>query len=267
MITFYDNDLSTCAQKVRLLLNEKEADWETIWLDLRAGDQKTPDYMALNPKGVVPTIVDDGKVIVESNNILFYLDEKLGETRLIGDDPLERHRTRSWLLDLDVEMHAAIGALSVGIAFRHDYIERGPEVIARHLTGTPDPARRERWKEAIEKGTATPQFEHALGRWLKTLDRMDELLAERPWLNGDRLGLIDIAYAPYATRLEQLGIIALRQPAVSRVVDWLARLQSRPAYRAAITDVVAPEKIARLHRFAALERANLADLINRYGSA
>ena len=60
MIRFYDNDMSVCAQKVRLVLAAKRLDYERHVLDLRAGDQFDPEYLKLNPKAVVPTIVDQG---------------------------------------------------------------------------------------------------------------------------------------------------------------------------------------------------------------
>lgn len=75
MIEFYDNDMSVCAQKVRLVLAIKGLDHERHSLDLRAGDQFKPDYLKLNPKAVVPTIVDNGIPIIESTVINSYLDD------------------------------------------------------------------------------------------------------------------------------------------------------------------------------------------------
>jgi glutathione S-transferase len=265
MITFYDNDLSTCAQKVRIMLNERSASWNTEWLDLRAGEQNKPEYKKLNSKGVVPTIVHDGVAITESNNILYYLDELLDGKALLGNTLLARHRARAWLLDLDVDLHAAIGVLSVCIAFRHDYIERGPDAIARHLEGTSDPARRERWKQAIEMGTELPAFAVALDRWATTLDKMEATLAADPWLSGDTFGLIDVAYAPYVTRLDHLGILQLC--AGEEAKKWFKRLQDRPSYQASITKVVSQKKIERLHEAATRERGRLVHLIEQRKSA
>jgi glutathione S-transferase len=54
-LTLYHNDMSVCAQKVRLCLAEKQLAYEEKHLNLRAGDQKRPEYLALNPNGYVPT--------------------------------------------------------------------------------------------------------------------------------------------------------------------------------------------------------------------
>ena len=66
MITLYHHGSSVCAAKVRLVLAEKSVPWDGIYVDILRGDQFDPGYVKLNPKAVVPTLVHDGKVIVES---------------------------------------------------------------------------------------------------------------------------------------------------------------------------------------------------------
>ncbi|MBM3487798.1 MAG: hypothetical protein FJX67_14390 [Alphaproteobacteria bacterium] len=75
MLALYHTNISVCAQKVRLVLAEKALAWESRVVDLIAGAQTWPDYVALNPKGVVPTLVHDGRPIVESTVICEYLDD------------------------------------------------------------------------------------------------------------------------------------------------------------------------------------------------
>ena len=74
-LVLYHNDMSVCAQKVRLALAEKGLAYEARHFNLRAGDQKDPAYLKLNPKGVVPTLVDDATVVTESIVINEYLDD------------------------------------------------------------------------------------------------------------------------------------------------------------------------------------------------
>ena len=86
MLTLYHNALSTCSQKVRLVLAEKKIEFESKPIDLVAGQQHDPDYVALNPKHVVPTLVVDGNVVRESSIIAEYLAATL-EPGPEGDDP------------------------------------------------------------------------------------------------------------------------------------------------------------------------------------
>lgn len=65
MIACYHNDMSVCVQKVRMTLAEQQLEWQSHPLDLRTGDQRKSEYEILNPNAVVPTLVDDGAVIIQ----------------------------------------------------------------------------------------------------------------------------------------------------------------------------------------------------------
>src|SRR5262245_35468662 len=73
--TLYNAAQSTCSQRVRFVLNAKGLAFEEKKLDLLAGDQLKPDYLALNPNGVVPTLDHDGNIVIDSSVIIEYLDE------------------------------------------------------------------------------------------------------------------------------------------------------------------------------------------------
>jgi glutathione S-transferase len=96
MITLYHHGSSVCAAKVRLVLAEKSLPWNGVYVDILRGDQFDPVYMKLNPKAVVPTLVDDGKVIIESTVIAEYLDESFPDPPLKPADPERRAAMRVW---------------------------------------------------------------------------------------------------------------------------------------------------------------------------
>ena len=87
MITLYHHGSSVCAAKVRIVLAEKSLPWEGIYVDILRGDQFDPAYVKLNSKAVVPTLVHDGKVIIESTVICEYLDECFPDPPLKPADP------------------------------------------------------------------------------------------------------------------------------------------------------------------------------------
>lgn len=94
--------MSSCAQKVRIVLAEKDLDWQSIHLSLRAGDSRTEDCKRLNPNGVVPTLItEDGKVLIESTVIMEYLDDAYPVKPLKPVDPTARARMRLWTKQLD----------------------------------------------------------------------------------------------------------------------------------------------------------------------
>src|SRR3990172_76294 len=119
MLVLYHNDMSTCAQKVRLTLDEKALKWESRHLDLRSGDQQKPDYLKLNPRGVVPTLVDRDRAVRESNVIMEYLDDEYPDLPLRPRDSFDRAQMRLWTKRLDEGHHdIATATLSMGVAFR-----------------------------------------------------------------------------------------------------------------------------------------------------
>ena len=93
MLEHHHNINSVCAQKVRIALKEKALDVKEHLLTLR-GDQHDPAYRKLNPNGVVPTLVHDGKPIIESSLILYYLDDAFPDPPLMPREPQLRHRVR-----------------------------------------------------------------------------------------------------------------------------------------------------------------------------
>lgn len=235
MLTLYHNDMSTCAQKVRLALAEKGQDWEGRHLKLRQGDQQQPDYLKLNPNGVVPTLVHDGTVIIESTIINEYVADAFDGTPLKSSDPVAAARMRGWTQKLDTGMHANTGVVSGSIAFRYQHLEKSPDELAAYIERIPDPTRRERARANIELGVDSPAFAPAIKAFDKLLGDMEDTLADGPWLAGDQYSLADIAYTPYATRLDHLQLHGMwdKRP---RFADWFDRLKARPSYRTALTD-------------------------------
>ena len=81
MLELYHNDMSTCAQKVRATLAEKDIVWDGHELNLRTGEQHKPQFLKLNPRGVVPVLVHGSNVIIESNIIMEYVEDAFPDTK------------------------------------------------------------------------------------------------------------------------------------------------------------------------------------------
>lgn len=242
----YHNDMSTCAQKVRLVLREKQLAAEEIHLDLRAGDQNRAEYLQLNPAGVVPTLVDHGQVLIESTVICEYLDDAYPDPPLRPRDAVARAHMRWWTRQADSGLHQAVMQTSFGIAFRQQLLARGPEQVARYLAGRPDPADRERLRQAIEMGLAAPGAAEAVRRYARFIRQMGEQLRHSPWLAGGTFSLADTMALPYVVRLEQLALDWWWNAAGgSEVQGWLERCRARPSY-AAIAGYLRPAYLTLL---------------------
>jgi glutathione S-transferase len=232
-LALYHNDMSSCAQKVRLTLAEKGLEWESRHLNLRAGDHQQDWYVKLNPRAVVPTLIDGDIVVPESNVINEYLDERFPDPPLKPADPFGRARMRLWTKQLDEGVHdAGIALLSFALAFRHQYMSRG-EAGKEMLESIPDPIKRERRRDVIEKGLDSPFFRTAIARLLQLYRDMDATLANHPWLAGERYSIADAAFTPYVVRLDHLDVVGMLD-STPRVADWYRRIKARPSFHSAI---------------------------------
>jgi glutathione S-transferase len=117
MLDLYHNNVSVCAQKVRIVLAEKGVPWRSHHLSLAKGEQLTPEFKAMNPRGVVPVLVHDGHTIVESSVICFYLDEVFPDPPLTPKNPVERATMRLWCKLPDDILHMACATVSFAISF------------------------------------------------------------------------------------------------------------------------------------------------------
>jgi glutathione S-transferase len=228
MLTLYHNDMSVCAAKVRTALLEKALDCEFIHLDLRAGDAQKPDYLKLNPNAVVPTLVHDHNVLIESTVICEFIDDEWPDPPLKPDDSFGRARMRLWTKQLDEGLHAAVGSLSFAIAFRHQMLARPEEDQVKWLAGIPQQDRRDRLQSLLKLGLQSPYFAPAAKRYGQLFNDFESALEHGPWLAGERFSLADVGFAPYLARLRHLGFDVLfdEHP---RTADWARRVAKRPS--------------------------------------
>jgi len=247
MLALYHNDMSSCAQKVRLCLAEKGLDWESRHLSLRKGEHQQEWYIKLNPRAVVPTLIDGDIVVPESNVINEYLDERFPTPPLKPADPFGRAKMRLWTKQLDEGVHdAGIAVISFALAFRHQYLSRG-EAGQAMLENIPDPTKRERRRDVIEKGLDSPFFHAAIARMLALYDDMEAALAGEPWLVGAQYTIADAAFTPYIVRLDHLDIMGLLD-GHPRVLDWYARIKARPSFADAIVRWENPDYLSLMKR-------------------
>ena len=165
----YHSDMSVCAAKVRSAFAEKGVEFDGVLMNLRAGDSQTPEYIRLNPNGVVPTLLHDGVAVIESNVILEYVDDMWPQKPLRPSAPLARAKMRLWMRQLDDGVHAATGTISTCIAFRHQHLQRKPEELQAWLSAIADTARRDRSRLGVELGMDSPLFAPAVQRFEKVL--------------------------------------------------------------------------------------------------
>ena len=247
-LVLYHNALSTCSQKVRLVLAEKGLAFESRDVNLMTGEQHDPEYVKLNPNHVVPTLLHDDHVLIESSLIDEYVDEAFPERPMRPKDPAERHAMRMWVKRVDEKVHPAAGVVTYGVAGRAAAMLQPPEKREAMLASIPDPIARAARRSVMEHGVKAPEFAGALQQFLKLFDDGELALRSQPWLSGDVFGLADATVLPYVLRLDHLAMSPLlSERARPRLADWYARVQARPSYPEAVTKWI-PEPVLGIMR-------------------
>ncbi len=227
----YNAPQSTCSQRVRFVLNAKGLAFEEHKLDLFSGDQLKPDYLKINPNGVVPALIHRGRAVLDSAVILEYLDEvKDDVSSFTPDDPVERARMRWMMRYIDEIPAAAIRVPSFNLAFLPHFQSMSEEefIVLAHSK----PLRKEFLLAMGRTGFPQKEMDQALDRLTRSVTRMNEWITGSggPWLMGGRLTLADIAIMPVIVRLADINLDAGwdDKPAVSR---WLELIRAQPAFK------------------------------------
>ena len=184
------------ARRTRVVLHEKDIDFETREVDFR---NKSNEFLEASPNGKVPVVVVDGDSLYESNIVNQYLDEVHEEPKLMPGDPKARAYARIWMARADDDFYPQVFVSSMG-----------------RTRGFPE----ERISEAQEKLKAT-------------LSRLEEGLEGREYL-ADSFSLADIAHAGNFVRLhelEQNGTVYLTD--YPNVASWMERIETRESFEAA----------------------------------
>ena len=168
----YNSPQSTCSQRVRFVLNAKAQPFDETKLDLLAGDQLKPEYLALNPNGVVPTLDHDGHIVTDSSVIIEYLDEVVPQTaNFTPRDPVKRAAMRSLMRFIDEMPAAAVRVPTFNLAFLPRFAAMSEEEFAAFAESKP--LRKEFMIAMGRRGFPQKEMDNALGRLRRTYERMD----------------------------------------------------------------------------------------------
>ena len=218
---------------MRICLAEKGLAWTGHHLNLRRFDQLKPEFLALNPAGLVPVLVDGGQVLTESRIINEYLEDAYPQPRLSPAGAYARARMRLWTRYADEVATEAVKLPSFVKNIQPELQLMPREEMLASIERIPDPHIRARWRKAATGGIAVDDLNPSIARLTEMVERMDRALQDAPWLAGEAYSLADIDIAPFVQRLVRIdlfGLVAARP----RVYDWYARITSRPAYASAM---------------------------------
>jgi glutathione S-transferase len=227
MLKLYNTSHSTCSQKARITLAEKGLAFDDHQISLKDLEQFQDWYLKLNPNGVVPTLLHDDHVIIESTVIGEYLDEVFPGPKLTPDQPFQRARMRVWRQYIDEVPTVAVRVPSFNLYLLPKFLAGNKDwtKIRREKT----PLRKSVLRRMGPNGFPQEDMDDARDKLRQTVERMEQSLANGPWLAGDSFSLADINMIPNLVRIDDLKMSSLWSD-LPRVADWYARVQDRSSF-------------------------------------
>ncbi|MGJ7512495.1 glutathione S-transferase family protein [Variovorax sp. GT1P44] len=236
MVELYHFWSSVCSVKVRMALEEKGVPWTSRYVDLFKFDQMRPEYLAINPDGVVPTLVHDGQPVLESSIICEYIDAAFEGPALIPQAPLAAARMRQFVRACDAGLDPVAKLTMVKYILPKLRNRWSEEELQKQAALRPTKFLKDLHTRAVRGEIPHEELAQASDEIAALLDRLEATLDPGPWIVGEEFSLAELAIAPYMFRLNALGAnqfwSASKRP---RVNDWYTRLAARPAFQAAVS--------------------------------
>jgi glutathione S-transferase len=218
--------------------------WESEYIDLFNNEQYRTEYLKLNPKGVVPTLIHEGHAIVESTLICEYLDQTFPQPPLVPGSAFERAQMRRWSKHIDEGVFEATREISFSAMFRDKMKGMTQEQRDGRYRNIGDPGRRARMISAYELGCDSPFVEQGIFAFEKMFAEMEEALSDgRPWLVGQNFSLADVNVIPFAARLDYLTILDVWIKERPLVAAWWQKAKARPSFSEAIAKLLKEDQV------------------------
>ena len=264
-LTLYHNDLSTCSQKVRLILSAKGIQYKSQLLDLASGEQHNKDYVQLNPNHVVPTLIDDKHILCESSLINEYLEEKYPKIKTSPDSPREKHAMRLWVKYVDEMVSPFAAAITYGIGARPLLLNLPKENLENNINQIPNEHKRNERRNILKEGINSKEIYKSLKHFMLFLKKIEIEMPPGGWLSGDDFGLADAAAFPFILRLDHLSLDFLfSDTKMPRVNKWYSQFHELPFFKEAITDFLPLPLIEIFKANGKEEEKNVLKLINNF---
>ena len=224
---------SACSMKTRIYLNLKNIPFKSHQINLSAGENFSQWFQGINPRSLVPVLIHDGDVHIESNDILQYLEGCFENNPLI---PADKKMKVSELLSFEDNLHIDIR----NITFRFmvpKLLNKGKKAKPKSndkatLNGEADPlddANRNFWKEYEEFGIKDEAVTESLSKMNSALKNIDSILNGNEYILGSNLSVIDIAWFIYVTRIQHANYpLQERHP---NVYEWYKRLYKNKKFK------------------------------------
>jgi glutathione S-transferase len=216
-----------------LCLKEKGIDFVSHYLDLSKFEQHSPEFVKINANGQVPVLVHNGAIITESTVINEYLEDVFPEPSLRPKDPVARARMRIWSKFVDEYFCPALSILGWQAIIPGFVKGLSPAEFEAKIEQIPLKEQRDKWRTAAKSFTPEVLAE-SRRKVVVSIERMEKILGESPWLAGPSYSLADINTYSMVAAMPRLMPDIVNEKQTPRIVAWLATMNARPAVKATL---------------------------------
>ena len=228
----WHGELSSCSQRVRITLEEKKLDWNSHIISIPKNEHATPEYQAIHPNGLVPAFVDNGLLLIESCDIITYLDEKYSKFSLQPKDAKDKVSMSNWLISAD-KAQADLKLLSHEFLFRPRK-KMSPEELETFSKNHNNQTLVTFIKEWQEGNTFPKEkLDGAVNRTDADFTKLDNTLQNQKWIAGEKMSLADIAWMPNIHRMNLMDWPLDRYHNLTR---WFNQVKLHSSYQVALVN-------------------------------
>ncbi|WP_427968725.1 glutathione S-transferase family protein [Altererythrobacter sp.] len=217
-----------------MALLEKGVTFTSHWVDLLNFEQHQPAYLAINPKGQVPTLVHDGMTITESTPMCEYIEEAFEGPSLRPADALGRARMRAWARYGDEFLGPSLSMIGWSTFIAPMMREREKSQIDKAMEAIPTEERRRAWAKTFAGDFAPEEIAESFRRIGIAALRMEHQLSQTPWLAGESFSIADIVLFNMSGAMPMMLPDTVNPGKTPHLLDWMQRTGSRPAIRQAL---------------------------------
>ncbi len=229
----YHSGISNCAMRVRIALEEKNLPWTSHHLDILKKEHLNPDYFGINPKGLVPTLIDDGVVIVESDDIIDHIDKKFPDSPLRPTSASGLEQMYEWMR-LAVSIHMTAVKPFVYYHKVQKFMRKNQADQGKYLSLQTDKELLSfHSKASSEQGFTPEDVAQAKSILTDCFAKAERILSENDWLVENQFSLADIAWLPLHFTLVRSEFSFEEYPAIEA---WALRFTERKSFKKSVLD-------------------------------
>jgi GSH-dependent disulfide-bond oxidoreductase len=229
---YFFQPLGTNSGRVFLALLEKGVEFTERELNGREFDHLEPEYLAINPRGQVPTLVHEGRALIEGAAICEYIDEAFAGPPLRPAELRARWSMRRWCRYIENDVGRALMMIHWNRIVPAFVGARTPEEFERILARVPDADRRRAWRRAYLQETPPEELEESRRRLHEGSRRIEAALSHGAWLAGGSYSLADIDLLNFFAFVSRWSPEIVNDGTTPHTMAWIARMEERPAVRA-----------------------------------